>query len=185
MINRGYGGWNSNGTKVLMDQIFAKKEDSASCPLVRLVTIWLGRFHASPKTLIDLLADMTGTNDSVLPPKDQTVPLETFADNLNSIMLSLTSPTSPYAIADTPLSIILITPGPCLPTMFENYKVKWRTLESTRRFKDAVLALGQIWKERSNEQTGSRGWSIETVDFWKDLVDKAGGEEEELRPFFT
>jgi hypothetical protein len=130
-----------------------------------------------------------GTNDSVLPPKDQSVSLPDFVKNLHAILSDLTSPSSPYAIADTPLSIVLITPGPCLTSMFESYQVKWRTPESTREFRDAVLQVGAEWKarEKAQELNGAkqRGWSIETVDFWADLVKQAGGEGEELRPYLT
>lgn len=130
-----------------------------------------------------------GTNDSVHPIKDRTVPLPQFSANLNQIIEALTSPTSPYAVADTPVSIILVTPGPCLPSMFEDYTVKWRTVENTRRYRDAVLDVGKEWKEkqkqREESERGGRGWAIETVDFWSDLVETAGGEGEELRPYLT
>lgn len=73
--------------------------------------------------------------------------------------------------------------------MFADYTVKWRTVESTGRYRDAVLQVGRDWKvkeaEREAAGSGGKGWKVEVVDFWRDLVDAAGGEGEELRPYFA
>jgi hypothetical protein len=40
--NRGFGGYNTGFARELFDSIFAKKEQAANVPQVRLVTIWFG-----------------------------------------------------------------------------------------------------------------------------------------------
>ena len=67
-----------------------------------------------------------------------------------------------------------------------------RSLQRTREFRDGVLRLGEEWQSKEKGQgRGTRsehgsgfGWKIATVDLWKALVQQAGGEGEELRPFF-
>jgi len=133
-----------------------------------------------------------GTNDATLPPLPQSTPLPTFLANLNHFLTSLTSPSSPYAVTDTPVSIILITPPPIVRGMMEVGKRGDRTPERTREFRDAVLKLGSDWGE-SGKGRGI-GWKVATVDLWGAIMRAAGandegedrGEEEEegLRPFF-
>ncbi|CAD6568735.1 MAG: hypothetical protein TREMPRED_004739 [Tremellales sp. Tagirdzhanova-0007] len=154
----------SSGTclaKPLFDEIFARKGDADKSPVVRLVTIWFG------------------TNDSVLPSREQHVSLPLFISNLSHFLDCLTSPNSPYAVADTPISIILITPPPCLHSQMEVEKRPHRSLERTREFRDAVVQLGKQWDDRSN----GKSWAVKTVDLWKAMVTEVG-EGEELAPFF-
>lgn len=42
VLNRGYGGYNTRWGRVLVDQIFARKEDTDKVPAVRLITVWFG-----------------------------------------------------------------------------------------------------------------------------------------------
>lgn len=113
------------------------------------------------------------------------VPINVFTRNVQSILSALTSSDSPYAVADTPVSIVLITPGPCLPSMFPDpAKKEWCTQDSMRKYRDAVLEVGKEWKSKEAEQATARGWSIETVDAWGSVVGQAGGQAEELRPYF-
>ncbi|ORY35767.1 hypothetical protein BCR39DRAFT_512031, partial [Naematelia encephala] len=173
VINRGFGGYNSEWARPLFDKIFARKEDAAKVPVVRLVTIWFG------------------TNDSVLPVKEQHVPLERFIDNINYFLTSLTSHDSPYAVADTPVSIILITPGPPLHSQMgysqmAEPKPHFRTIERTGQFRDAVLQIGNDWKLKEKEQNldpRGRGWKVETIDLWAALEKAGGGLGEGLAPF--
>jgi lysophospholipase L1-like esterase len=101
-------------------------------------------------------------------------------------------PDSPYAIADTPVSIILMTPGPLLPSMYDpaTDKAEWCLPGRMKLFRDAVLAVGAEWKAKAKLRDaeldqGVMGWAVETLDVWGDLVAVAGGAGEELRPFMT
>lgn len=67
-------------------------------------------------------------------------------------------------------------------------KENWCRPESTKLYCDAVLKIGQEWKDREISEKESNGamrksWAIETIDFWGDVVNAAGGEGECLRPF--
>jgi hypothetical protein len=123
---------------------------------------------------------VTGTNDAALPPSPQHVPVETYTSNLHAIMEALTSPTSSYAVADTEgLNIILITPPALLPTMREP---AWdRKTEVTKTYVDACLRIAEEWKAK---QSGQR-WRVASIDAWSAIIHAAGGDGQELRPFFT
>ncbi|WVF72892.1 hypothetical protein IAT40_007710 [Kwoniella sp. CBS 6097] len=175
VLNRGYGGWNTAWIRQLFPKIFAKKAEGSDKPFVRLVTIWLG------------------TNDAALPGHKQHVPLSTFKANMNHFLDSLTSPSSPYAVAQTPeaLNIVLITPTIFNPLQWEvdlPEKEKSRTVEVMRTYKDAVLELGREWKKEERDQkTGKEGWKIETIDLWDAVVSANGGRGAgpELERFFN
>jgi len=166
VLNRGFGGYNTIWAEHLFDQIFAKKEDAAHVPVVRMVTIWFG------------------TNDSVLPSKEQYTPIDVFVSIMDKFLENLTSPSSPYAVASTPVSIILITPGPMLFSLMGGGKPTFRSMERTKEFVDAVLSIGQRWKGIEGRQNTS-GWKIATVNLWDAMVRDAGGMGEELAPYLT
>ncbi|WWD19723.1 hypothetical protein CI109_104187 [Kwoniella shandongensis] len=171
VINRGYGGYNTVWLRELFDKIFTKKEKvEGTRPVVRLVTIWLG------------------TNDAALPGHAQHVPLSTFKTNMNHFLHSLTSPSSPYAASHNPKAknIILITPTIFNPLQWEADlpdKDKSRKLETTRKYKDAVLELGEEWRAKSEKE----GWGLGVVDLWGAMAAANGGKEEgkELEKFFN
>jgi hypothetical protein len=101
---------------------------------------------------------------------------------MNHFLRLLTSPTSPYTVADTPLSIVLITPTPPSYLTMDDFKRTIRTMDATREYKDAVLKIGKA-NESGPENT--TGWKIETLDFWEAMMDAAGEEVEEgLAPFY-
>jgi hypothetical protein len=137
------------------------------------------------------LTDTIGVNDATLPPNEAALPIEQFIENMHQLLSDLTSFESPYAIADTPLSIILITPGPVFSDMFEPGSGKadhWCQAEPTKLFRNAVLKIGEEWKERETREKEAKGplakmCAIEAIDFWGDVVSAAGGERECLRPF--
>ncbi|KAK8853297.1 hypothetical protein IAR55_004001 [Kwoniella newhampshirensis] len=175
VINRGYGGYNTAWLRGLFDKIFSKKStdnaEEGSRSVVRLVTIWLG------------------TNDAVLPGHVQHVPLETFESNMNHFLTCLTSHDSGYAAAQNPqaMNIILITPTIFSPLVWESDlpdKERSRNLETTRKYKDAVLEIGEDWKGRMK---GGPGWKLGVVDLWNGIVEANGGNEEgkELEKFFN
>nr|XP_019044062.1 hypothetical protein I302_07342 [Kwoniella bestiolae CBS 10118]OCF22992.1 hypothetical protein I302_07342 [Kwoniella bestiolae CBS 10118] len=159
ILNRGFGGYTTTSALPLFDKIFAKKgEDGAR---VRLVTLWFG------------------TNDSVnFPSSRATHPLH-FKKNYQYILDNLTSPDSPYAIADTPVHILLITPPPPYHPQVP-LPAKWvRSTERTLEFVDIVRDLGREWKAKENGR-----WSVEVLDLWEAMERKAGGLGDGLAPFF-
>ncbi|WVQ84688.1 hypothetical protein IAT38_006843 [Cryptococcus sp. DSM 104549] len=163
IINRGFSGYNSLWARCLLDDIFAKKGEPA--PVVRLVTILLG------------------TNDAVLPHLKETNPLSQYRDDLTYMLESLTSPTSPYATADTPggLNIALITPPPiCIP-QFSAERFNTRTLERAKEYADAVRELGDVWKEKAKGEK----WKLEVLDLWEGIEKAAGGLGDGLADFFV
>lgn len=97
-------------------------------------------------------------------------------------MHNLTSPSSPYAVADTPISIILITPAPIVPSLFGDVydpATAWRVPEVHRQFHDAVVDVGREWKAKEQGEGNKTGWKVETLDLWEALVMDAGGEDDE------
>jgi hypothetical protein len=121
-----------------------------------------------------------GTNDAALPPSEQHVPVETYTANLRYFMDELTSPSSPYAVSSTEgLNIVLITPPALLTTMREP---EWNRKPSlTKQYVDACLQVAEEWKAKQAGKT----WRVGSIDAWNAIINAAGGEGEELRPFFT
>ncbi|ORX35420.1 SGNH hydrolase-type esterase domain-containing protein [Kockovaella imperatae] len=170
ILNRGYGGFNSEWFVPLLPKILARKEDADKVPVIRLVTIWLG------------------TNDSVIG-RDQSQSTSRLVSNLEIILDALTSPESPYAVASTPVSIILMTPGPCVVSDMPKENQKYRTAEKHREYRDAVIEVGEKYKaleEENNARLGDRyGWKIATADVWQELMSAAAGDnEQELSSLF-
>lgn len=123
----------------------------------------------------------------MLEGREQYLPLSAFTENLTSFFNALTSPGSPYAVADTPVSIILITPGPpYLPQMAPATQAT-RSVGRTKQFRDEVVRLYHEWKALEAKQhikEGEWGWKIALVDFWELLTSAAGGEADGLVPFY-
>lgn len=122
--------------------------------------------------------------------KAQHVPLQDFENNMNTLLQWLTSPSSPYAVADTPVSIVLLTPGPPCFSQMGDGNPTFRSIERTRSFKDAVLRIGQEWMMKRDEaqknlHKGAHTWKVATVDVWKAFEEAAGGIGDGLKPFLT
>jgi len=106
---------------------------------------------------------------------------------MQTLFEALTSPSSPYAVADSPISIILITPGPPLHSQMPEEKRPGRSVQRTGEFRDEVIRLYHEWKALEQKQTveeGRWGWKIALVDFWGEMVKDAGGLGEELAPYY-
>lgn len=110
---------------------------------------------------------------------------------MNHFLTSLTSPDSSYSIADTPISIVLITPHPIMLHMRANYGqpgwVKEQDPANQRLYRDAVVNLGKEWKEKERlERWNATGWRVETLDMWDVMRQAAGGlEDGMLERFYT
>ncbi|WRT65270.1 uncharacterized protein IL334_002213 [Kwoniella shivajii] len=168
ILNRGLGAYNTRFYLPLLDQFLLRREESSHPQHIRLVTIWFG------------------ANDAVLPEFLQHVPLEEYINNLDSILALLTSKESPYSVAhdDGPLNIVLVTPPPVYPEMMGDADFAGqRNMNNTRRYAEAVMALGQKWEEKELSSKGK--WKLRTVDMFQGILQAAGGEGEPLRPYFT
>ena len=100
---------------------------------------------------------------------------------------ALTSSSSPYAVADSPVSIVLITPGPPLHSQMPEDRRAGRSVDRTGQFRAEVIRLYHEWKAVESEQkvyAGGWGWKIALVDFWGLVEEDAGGLGEELAPYY-
>jgi hypothetical protein len=117
----------------------------------------------------------------------QHLSLEKFKENMRFFLEALTSPDSPYAIADTPVSIILITPGPCALTQLSHWKRGCISRERFNEFRQAVLDLAEEWKVKEvldiKHKQGGLSWKLGVIDFWDTLITAAGGDGVELEPY--
>jgi hypothetical protein len=162
----------------VFERVFATKEarEAGRAQPVKLITIWFGMYLVSCTDV--------GTNDACLAPSPQHVPVPRLKANLVHIISLLRSPSSPHYSPET--QIMLITPPPIIESVLDaqvHDKFKligqpaqetdfWRKLEVAREYKQAVLDVGA--------QEG-----VVTLDLWKAIVDKSGGEsDEQLLPFF-
>ncbi|WVF72891.1 hypothetical protein IAT40_007709 [Kwoniella sp. CBS 6097] len=166
ILNRGYGGYTSTLGVLLFDHIFARRAEAAVSPVVRLVTLFFG------------------TNDSVNFPNPRATPSYVFKSNTHHILTQLTSPDSPYAVADTPVHIVLITPPPPYSPQVP-LPAKWvRSQERSLQFAKAVRELGEEWKVKEGSEKNQSGWRLEVLDLWAEMEKRAGGLGDGLAPFF-
>lgn len=130
------------------------------------------------------LTERVGTNDAVKPPVQRAVPLETFRQNIEHILTSLTSPDSPYDVAAHPVSIVLITPSPLLSSQLAEHKKVQLSQDHTKQYRDALLDIAEQWKQKEQSAENTVGWKLEVLDFWKAIEQAAGGLGEELAPMY-
>lgn len=117
-----------------------------------------------------------GTNDANFYPP-QHVPLDEYTANLHSILEALTSPDSPYAVAETKgLNIVLITPPTLCPDRLDDPPK--RSLEVTKKYVDEVVKVGKEWKAKEGGN-----WRIATINLWEAMYTKARNNEE-INGFF-
>lgn len=127
-----------------------------------------------------------GANDSVLADAEQAVsqhvPLAEYEANIRFFLDSLTSPSSPYAVAhEHGLNIVLVTPPPlCVPIMGDCPFARERVPATSKEYVDVVLRLGE---EYAAKVTADGNWRIGTVDMWAATIKSAGGEGEELAKY--
>jgi len=117
VLNRGFGGYQTDWAIPVFEQVFAKQHEQQHVPKVRILTIWYGANDASPA------------------PSPQHVPLDRFKANLSHLTQMVTSPTSPHYSPDT--RIILITPPPV-----NTYQWDSRVFDVTKSYAEAVKEVG-------------------------------------------
>ena len=132
-------------------QVFAKKEEQAYVPAVRLLTIWFG------------------ANDSVLPSERQHVPLAQFVANLKHLIAMVRSPSSEYYSPKT--RILLISPPP-VNTYQRGAELASRDPPRAcdREFEYTKLYARAVVKTAQDE-------GVAIADVWT-VIWKAAGEEE-------
>jgi len=114
----------------------------------------------------------------VLPSFSRYVPLPLYLTNLTSFLTSVTDgKTYPFVP-----NIILITPPPLLQSMMPDPESRaQRELTNTKKYRQGVLDLASEWKAESAKEE----WRVGVIDVWEAIIQDAGGEGEELRPYFT
>lgn len=120
----------------------------------------------------------------MLPGETQHIPLDRYKANLAKLISLVRDASSEWYSPDT--KVVLITPPPIIePARQAGQLQRWKEFGSegeppkldrdrkvTKQYADAVLAVAA-------EQ------EVAVVDFWHELVERAGGEEpEKLAPYF-
>ncbi|KAI0340206.1 SGNH hydrolase [Trametopsis cervina] len=160
VLYRGFGGYNSRWIIPVFEKVFAKKAERQNVPKVQLLTIWFG------------------ANDAVLAGEQQHVPLPEYSENLSKLVQMVKSPASEWYAPET--RIVLFTPPPINTYQWVEFlkagdiprDTSDRTVENTRSYADAVIAVGQ--KE-----------DVPVLDLYSIIWNAAGGEEKKLEAFLT
>ena len=137
--------------------MFAKKEEQAYVPAVRLLTIWFG------------------ANDSVLPSERQHVPLAQFIANLKHLITAVRSSASEYYSPKT--HILLISPPP-VNTYQRSAELASRNpprvcdreFDFTKQYAEAVVKTAQ--------EEG-----VAVADVWSVVWEAAGKDERALSAY--
>ncbi|OXG10085.1 GDSL Lipase/Acylhydrolase family protein [Cryptococcus neoformans Ze90-1] len=168
VINRGFGGYNSEWAIPVFEQVFATKKDreQGGIQQVKLITIWLG------------------ANDACLPSSPQHVPLDKYKSNVKHIVNLIRDPSSPYHSPET--KIVLISPPPIIEAAWiESRLEKWKSFgcEGPEPEQNRDAKVTKQYAEGCKEVGTELG--VPVVDFWTAIVEAAGGEkDEQLAPYF-
>ncbi|WWC68934.1 uncharacterized protein I206_102870 [Kwoniella pini CBS 10737] len=168
IVNRGFGGYNSDWAIPVFEQVFATREarEKGYAQNVKLITIWLG------------------ANDATIPGEPQCVPLDRYKSNLVKLIKLIKEPSSAYYSPDT--KIVLINAPPIIENDWVKARVeKWESFGSTgpkpeqNRDKRVTKSYAEAAIEIAKEQ------QVPIVDIWTAIVDVAGGEgDDQLAPYF-
>ncbi|RSH84469.1 uncharacterized protein EHS24_005990 [Apiotrichum porosum] len=169
VVNRGYGGYNSEWGIPSFEVIFGTKEDreAGRAQEVQLLTIWFG------------------TNDAVLPGRLQYTPIPRFQENLKTLVDYVRNKDSKWYSPNT--RIVFINPPPFiaadrLATQYTRWRDEYkcegpepvldREWDNTKKYAEAVVELG-------------KEINVPTIDLWTKIIEAAGGESpEHLKPYF-
>ncbi|GAA6056340.1 hypothetical protein JCM3770_000678 [Rhodotorula araucariae] len=138
VVNRGFSGYNTDMGLEVVKQFLPRAGEGL--PKMALFIVWFG------------------ANDAALPPSPQSMTIEHFKANLNTILDMLRLPTSPWYAPETQL--VLLTPPPVDDTIRNTElasrspaRVPDRDAERTRLFAEAVQDVG-------------RAGAVPVVDVW-------------------
>ncbi|KZV96498.1 SGNH hydrolase [Exidia glandulosa HHB12029] len=160
VLNRGFGGYNTEWALPIFEQVIPKKDEQAHLPTTRLVVIWFG------------------ANDAALPGSPQHVPLERYKANLATMVSMLRDPSSEWYHAPERTKILLVTPPPIeekaiahvLATVFNPPQPLDRQFDNTKLYAEAVKAVGAEH-------------DVPVIDMWSAIWDAAGQNVEALGQF--
>ncbi|WVQ94350.1 hypothetical protein IAU59_001429 [Kwoniella sp. CBS 9459] len=168
IVNRGFGGYNSDWAIPVFEQVFATKEarEKGFAQNVKLITIWLG------------------ANDAVLPGSPQCVPLDRYKANIAQLIDLVQSPSSPYHSPDT--KVVLINAPPIIEDAWIEARIeKWESFgkEGPKPDQNRDFGITKQYAEACLEVGKDKG--VEAVDLWTAIIKAAGGEgPKELAPYF-
>ncbi|GAA5883453.1 hypothetical protein JCM1840_004955 [Sporobolomyces johnsonii] len=170
------GAWVAGGTGAALAHAYQRKLDVVNRGLSGYNTVWaipvlkqwlprVGERLPLPKILMIWF----GANDAALPPSPQSITIDEFKSNLDTIISLVRDPTSPYHSPSTHL--VLLTPPP-VDDLVRNAelasrvpaRVPDRDAERTRQFAEAV-----------KDVAAARG--VGCVDTWGAIMDAAQRED--------
>ncbi|KAJ7777555.1 SGNH hydrolase-type esterase domain-containing protein [Mycena maculata] len=119
VLNRGFGGYNTDWAIPILEQCLATQDDQQYVPKIRILVFWFG------------------ANDACAKPSPQHVPLPKFIENIKHAVGLIQSAESPYYSPST--KIILVTPPP-VNTYQLAPELSDRTFDTTKEYADGVKA---------------------------------------------
>ncbi|CDZ98401.1 Isoamyl acetate-hydrolyzing esterase [Phaffia rhodozyma] len=156
VINRGYGGYNTEWALPILDQASLDTRTDLILPREEQLT------NGSPK--IEIMTVWFGANDACLPPSAQHLSISDFSNNLDKIITSVQT-RSPQT------KLVLITPppihGPTRAGLMAPRALD-RSQENTKAFADAVLKVGQ-------------DTNVPVVDIFRGIENYLGGDLERTK----
>ncbi|GAA5900736.1 hypothetical protein JCM6882_007652 [Rhodosporidiobolus microsporus] len=163
------GSWVAGGTGAELAHKWQRKLDVVNRGLsaewgIPILKQWLPR---STERLphIRLLFVWFGANDATLPPSPQSITLERFKENLNTIHTLLSSPSSPYSSPSTQL--VYITPPP-VDAEARNAELASR---DPPRAPDRDRERTRLFAEAVKDVARERG--VPSVDVWSAVTREA------------
>jgi len=157
VLNRGFGGYNTDHAIPILEQCLAKRDQQAYAPKIRLMTIWFG------------------ANDACPLPSVQHVPLERYKTNLVDVINLIKSPESPYYSPDTRL--ILMTPPPVNEEQWEAITTSWDQPKPLDRFTEVTAKYAQVVRDVGKEL------KVPVTDVFTTLWETVGRDQKELRQY--
>ncbi|KAJ8457422.1 hypothetical protein ONZ51_g11541 [Trametes cubensis] len=159
VINRGFGGYNTDLIIPVFEQCFAPQQDEPNAPKVRILVIWFG------------------ANDASLPHTPQHVPLERYKANLTALVQAVRSPASPRYSPET--CVILMTPP---PVQHERWAHGYAAMKGVAvQAPDWDFDMAKMYAEGVVEVGKSEG--VPVVDVWTKMWEAAGKDMDKVGEF--
>ncbi|KAF8212403.1 SGNH hydrolase-type esterase domain-containing protein [Mycena galopus ATCC 62051] len=154
VLNRGFGGYNTEWAIPVLKQCLARQDDQQHLPNVKLLVVWFG------------------ANDAAIEPSRQHVPLPKFIENIKSMVKLVHSAESQYYSPTT--KIILITPPPINTH-------QWGADLASRNPPGALDRLFNTTKQYAEGvKEAAAALDVPVVDVWTAIWHAAGENEQAL-----